>query len=119
MGGGEVSCGGFLRVILRMGPRMHLWCVRGVYRRSLPTLFGWAIRHFVNYSAVCLRTRPAPFRANGAGGVIAYQKPLYDSGTRRSLSGEPGPAPDTFPLAAPAISALATWAGPAFGWPAR
>ncbi|GAA3218308.1 hypothetical protein GCM10020256_22140 [Streptomyces thermocoprophilus] len=31
------------------------------YRWSLPTLFGWAIRHFVNYPRVCLHTRLASF----------------------------------------------------------
>src|SRR5688500_14495126 len=39
--------------------------------------------------------------------------------TRRSLSGEPGPRPDTLPFVAPATRARCTWAGVALGRVAR
>ncbi|GAA3993763.1 hypothetical protein GCM10022384_46730 [Streptomyces marokkonensis] len=65
-------------VRVNVGGRMALgrWVLRGyvwVYRRSLPTLFGWAIRHFVTYSRVCRHTRrpdrtPSPPGDRHAGG---------------------------------------------------
>ncbi len=88
-----------------------------VTRWSLPTLFGWAIRHLVNYSRVCRHTRPAPSRAGGAGRRWARSHgrrrrpgrpvpgtsrgPRHTRGTRSGRCGGPRPHPLTSPPAGP------------------
>ncbi|GHF21890.1 hypothetical protein GCM10018772_54380 [Streptomyces fumanus] len=71
----------------------------GVYRRSLPTLLGWAIRRFVNSVRAYRRT----------GGASA---PTVQRGPRGDRFSDPAARPDTFPVTAPVTGTCAIRGGP-------
>lgn len=121
--GGDVWCvaGMTAPVRVNVGGRMRVWgggacgCTGGAFPPYAGEHSGTLL---TTHAYVYTQDRPRPGQARPVRcGRITLVVPAFHLGqpTCRSLFGEPGPTPDTFPEAARFTSAFATWAGVARG----